>query len=167
MPLDRLSRASLLDFGGVKFLAGWFRATYEHIRTERALVAMLDGDAAGDKERRDLGSYFGGHQVPWTANKQYVIVRAHYPIEGLFPDEWVVELNAEHPGWFTDFAIDASGLMQAFTFKDGNKRQAQQWLMKRSLLEENDDWRARWDAVLAALESALEWQEQKLRELSI
>ena len=55
----QLTQAELLDFGGVRHLAGFLRATFPFIRVERTVVAVFDGDAAGSKERRDLQQFLG------------------------------------------------------------------------------------------------------------
>lgn len=165
--LPRLRRANLLDFGGVKFLAGWLRATYQYVRQERALVAVLDGDAAGEKERKDLTQFFGGHGIPFQANQHYVIVRAGYPIEALFPDTWLTDLNAEHPTWFDDFAVDAAGALAAFKISDANKNKVQRALMERAeRADEDTAWRSRWDVFAGAAEAALLADEKRLEKLT-
>lgn len=163
--LPRLRAASILDFGGVKFLSGWLRATYEHIRRERAIVALFDGDLAGEKERRDLRSFFGRMNVPWQSNAQYVLARAGYPIEAVFPDDWLAILNEEHPSWFDDFALDPSRTLHAFVVNDSKKDQLQNWLMRKADSETDNEWLARWDALLEALEDGLEAQERALARL--
>lgn len=166
-PLPRLRRAHLLDFGGVKFLAGWLRATYQYIRLERALVAVFDGDLAGEKERKDLTQFFGGHNIPFQANHHYVIVRSGYPIESLFPDSWLTDLNDEQPAWFDDFAVDSAGALASFKMSDANKTKVQRALIERAeRAEDEPGWRARWDVFAEALETALEREEKRIAKLA-
>lgn len=161
MPLTMLRQAEIQDHGGVKFLAGWLRATYPHIRRERALVALFDGDAAGEKERRDLVGYLGGQEIPFQPNQQYVIVRSGFPIEALFPDQWLVELASEHENWFDDFVTDASGDLHSMKMKDNKKSSIQGWLQRRAMDQSDAAWRSRFDDVARALDAALAHQHAR------
>ena len=153
-PLVR--QAELMDFGGVKHLAGFLRAAYAFIRDERSVVAVFDGDAAGSKERRDLQQFFGQKHVPFEANRHYVSVRDRFAIEGLFPDEWIVEMQEQHPNWFETFSVDAAGDLEPFSVEDAHKRQAVAWLRTRAEAESSVSWAARWVLLLSALNTALE-----------
>lgn len=161
LPLTLLRRAEIQDHGGVKFLAGWIRATYPHIRQERALVALFDGDGAGEKERRDLVSYLGGRQIPFQPNQQYVVVRSGFPIEALFPDEWLLELASEHANWFDDFVPDASGALHSMKMKDNKKSSIQGGLQRRAEEQADSAWRRRFDDVASALDGALSHQHAR------
>lgn len=164
--LARLREARIEDFGGVKHLAGWMRATYQHVRAETPLVAMFDGDAAGERERRDLRAYFSGMGVPFEANHQYVIVRSGFPIEGLFPDAWLIEMHEQHPAWFGDFALDVSGSLQTLQIEDSKKGSVQGWLRRMAKAQGDQSWATRFEAVVRALESALQSQESSIKATS-
>lgn len=165
--LRRLRHANLLDFGGVKFLAGWLRATYQYIRQERALVAVFDGDSAGERERKDLNQFFGSHNIPFQANQHYVIVRAGYPIEALFPDKWMSDLYDEHANWFDDFAVDVAGTLASFRIADAHKSKVQRALAERAEQSTADpSWRTNWDVFAAGIEAALESEEKRLKKLA-
>ena len=69
-PLPELRRAQVREFGGVRDLGGWLRATYALVRDERALVVLFDGDQAVEKERRELQHFFGQKEVPFQANRE-------------------------------------------------------------------------------------------------
>lgn len=160
--LPRLRSAHVRDFGGVKHLSGWLRATYALIRDERAVVTMFDGDSAGDKERADLQRFFGQKQVPFQANREYVIVRAGFPIECLFPDAWMIDAQVQHPGWFHDIAVDASGQLQSLRMNDNSKNQIMNYLVARAESEEGVAWRKRLDDVANALDEGLRIQRARL-----
>jgi hypothetical protein len=159
--LPLLRQAEIQDHGGVKHLAGWLRATYPHIRHERALVCLFDGDDAGEKERRDLVSFLGGKDIPFQPNEQYVIGRTKFPIEALFPDEWLAAANQEHEGWFEDFVTDASGQLHRMKVKDNKKDPLQKWLRARAETQTDSSWRRRFDDVATALEKALAHQHAR------
>jgi hypothetical protein len=76
----------------------------------------------------------------------------------LFPDEWIVEIESEHGGWFDEFSIDASGTLEPFRIKDNSKTSCQNNLRARAEAETGTSWAARWVEVLTAIETSLERQ---------
>ena len=156
------SRAELLDYGGVKHLAGFLRATFEFIRAERPVVAVFDGDAAGTRERENLQQYFGQRQIPFQPNADFVSVRDRFPIEGLFPDGWIVEIYEAHPAWFQSFSVDALGNLEPFRIADGHKSQVQAELVLRAEGAGNSAWAERWIAFLSACDRGLASQASRL-----
>lgn len=162
MPLRRLREAHVLDFGGVKGLSGWLRATFPYVRKERCLVSIFDGDQAGEKERRDLNQFFGQRSIPWQANRDYVMVRKDFPIEALFPDVWIADTYEQHAGWFEDFAVDSTGVLTSFQLKDGKKSEFQQAMVRRAEGETEASWRSGWDSLAAAIDGALGSQEARI-----
>lgn len=162
VPLHRLRAAHVLDFGGVKGLSGWLRATFPYVRKERCLVSVFDGDQAGERERRDLNQFFGQKNIPWQANRDYVMVRKDFPVEALFPDEWISDAFDQHPGWFDDFAVDSSGVLTSFQLKDGKKTEFQQAMVGRAEGEAGSAWRSRWDSFAGSIDGALGSQEARV-----
>ena len=156
--------AKIEDFGGVKHLSGFIRATYEFIREERASVVVFDGDSAGEKERRALQSYFSNKQIPFEANLHFVSVRSGFAIEGLFPDEWIKHIHKEHPSWFDDFSIDVSGNLEPFTIKDSRKSNTQALLVSYAEEEENLNWAQRLSQVCDTLNNALGQLDSQMNE---
>lgn len=154
-PLPNLRQAQFEDFGGVKHLSGFLRATYQFIRNEHACVTVFDGDDAGEKERRDLQQYFGQKQIPFEANKHFVSVRSKFAIEGLFPDDWIKEIHEESPSWFGAFAVDASGELEPFIVKDERKSNIQAKLVAIAEAETDLQWASRFLQVLSVIDSAL------------
>lgn len=155
-PLSFVRQAEFEDFGGVKHLSGFLRATYQFIRLEHACLAVFDGDDAGEKERRDLQAYFGQNSIPFEANKHFVSVRSRFAIEGLFPDEWVKAIYEEHASWFDSYAVDASGQLEPFKVKDNRKSNMQAKLVSYAEAEEELDWAGRFINVFQVMDSALE-----------
>lgn len=164
--LPLLRRAEFLDFGGVRHLAGFLRANFSYVREERVVVAVFDGDAAGVKERSDLQRYFGQHDVPFSANQEYVSVRDRFAIEGLFPDDWVIELHAQHPSWFEEFSVDSMGELEPYRVGSSHKKSVIAVLCARADSSPIDEWAQRWLSFLAAVDSALAKSEARLREKS-
>jgi len=150
-----LREARFEDFGGITHLAGFLRATYQFIKNEEACVAVFDGDDAGERERRALQSYFGNKQIPFNSNEHFVSVRAKFAIEGLFPDEWIIEINAEHPNWFETYAVDASGQLEPFKVKDSRKGNIQSKLVALANTEPNIEWAKRFCQVCSVIDGAL------------
>lgn len=154
-PLDSLRKAKFEDFGGVKHLSGFLRATYQFIRNEYACVAVFDGDEAGEIERRALQNYFGNCNIPFEANKHFVSVRSRFAIEGLFPDEWIKQIYEESPLWFESFSVDASGELEPFKVKDNRKSNIQNNLVARAENESDLNWANRFVAVFGVIDKAL------------
>ena len=161
-PWKFLREARFEDFGGVRHLAGFLRATYQFIRNERACVAVFDGDDAGQKERRDLQSYFGNINIPFNANEHFVSVRSGFAIEGLFPDEWIIAIQKEHPNWFENYSVDASGELEPFKIKDNHKSDINSKLVSLAEAEEGIKWAKRFCDVCSAIDSALEKLSKKI-----
>lgn len=157
-----LRQAKFEDFGGVKHLSGFLRATYQFISKEKACVAVFDGDDAGDKERRELQNFFGQKEIPFEANKHFVSVRSKFSIEGLFPDEWIIDLYAQHTGWFSSYSIDAAGQLEPFSIKDNKKGDIQGSLIARADSAEDLEWSTRFRTVCKVLDTALGELHKKL-----
>lgn len=154
-PLESLRKAKFEDFGGVKHLSGFLRATYQFIRNEYACVAVFDGDDAGEIERRALQGYFGNCKIPFEANKHFVSIRSRFAIEGLFPDEWIKQVHEESPSWFESFSVDASGELEPFKVKDNRKSNIQNNLIARAEAEPDLAWANRFIAVFNVIDKAL------------
>lgn len=164
-PLPRVRQAKFEDFGGVKHLSGFLRATYQFIRQEYACVSVFDGDEAGEKERRDLQAFFGQKSIPFEANRHFVSVRSRFAIEGLFPDDWIKAIYEEHASWFDSYAVDAGGELEPFKVKDGRKSQMQSKLISFAEAEQSLDWASRFINVLQVIDSALNTVCEKLAEM--
>jgi hypothetical protein len=161
-PLTFVRQAKFEDFGGVKHLSGFLRATYQFIRQEHACLAVFDGDDAGEKERRDLQGYFGQNAIPFEANKHFVSVRSRFAIEGLFPDEWIKEIYVENNSWFDLYAVDAAGQLEPFKVKDNRKSSIQDKLISLAEAEGNLGWADRFINVYGVMDAALKDLHEKL-----
>ncbi len=154
-PLSSVRAARFEDFGGVKHLCGFMRATYQFIRDEYPAVAVFDGDDAAQKEWRGLQSYFGNVEIPFQSNEHFVVVRSRFSLEGLFPDEWIKEIHDEHPSWFDSFAVDAAGELEPFQVKDSRKSNLQNALISKAEKESDLEWANRFVGVLETVDRAL------------
>ncbi len=155
---DCLREASFEDFGGVKHLTGFLRATYQFIRMEQACVIVFDGDDAGDRERKELQQFFGQKDIHFEANKHFISVRSGFAIEGLFPDDWIKDIYNENSGWFETYSVDVSDQLQPFKVKDTRKRDLQEKLISRAESEAEFDWAKRFIQVCNILNASLEKQ---------
>jgi hypothetical protein len=157
-----LATSLVEEFGGVKQLEGFLKATFEPITRERALVSVFDGDAAGQKTRQDLQQYFGQKNIDFKPNLHFISIRNGFAIEGLFPDEWLIEMQSEHEGWFETFSVDSSGDLEPFRILSGRKANAINHLKARAESHEDRQWASRWLKLLTATETALGLQREKL-----
>ncbi len=154
-PILTSGLVSFLDQGGVSGLQGFVRATYQFIREERPCIIVVDGDNAGDKCRRDLQGYLSNKKIPFQANRNFIVVRDRFAVEGLFSDEWIKDIERHNPGWFEGYSVDASGALLPFGVRDENKRQFFNAVQARAAAEPDLLWADRWMTFLAALEGAL------------
>jgi len=155
------------EFGGVTELKGFLRANYELIRQEVAAVSLFDGDDAGRKCAQELSGYFGKKGC-FNGNQDYVIIPNKIAIEGLFPDQWIVELQEAHPAWFEFFMPDAAGGVSEFKVGGVHKNQFMSAMFEKVDLTPNYEFLGKFEPVLEALEAALKagikrlWPESAL-----
>lgn len=150
-----LRRALLSEFGGVKQLEGFLKMAYEWIRSERSLVTVFDGDYAGVTSRQALQEYCGQKDVPFVPNTDFVSIRSGYAIEGLFPDQWIIDLHDEHESWFLDYSVDAFDQVEPFRIRSNRKSNVVSYLLRRAEEEEDLEWADRLVAVASAIDVAL------------
>lgn len=150
-----LSRARITDFGGVAHIAGFLRATHHLISKERACVSIFDADDQGHKERRNLQRFFGNKKIPFESNIHFVSIRNGFSIEGMFPDEWIIDMHSEHKGWFEHFSVDFLNTVEPFSIKDRNKQNAFQFFKDKVLQQDDLWWATLWIKLLDTIDSAL------------
>ena len=155
-----LRAATLSDRGGASQLAGFIRANYEILRREQPTVSLFDGDEAGIRAVSDLSRYFQNVGVQFNPNREYVYVRSGFAIEGLFPDEWIIEYHNSHPDRFHEFQVDAAGVLMRFRLKDNSKTSFSNAMKTRAQGADPSGWALRWVTVCAALDKALQVQRE-------
>lgn len=156
-----LRAAALDDYGGVKHLSGFLLGTLGILQNEVPIVSVFDGDKAGDDEVRMLGHRLPKAGVRWSANLDYVALPKGREIEGLFPDMWILEMHADHPGWFEEVPTqDMEGTLIGFKIKDNSKASARGYLQQLGAESPGD--LTRLDALLATIENALKRQFGKI-----
>lgn len=130
--LLELRAVSLAEFGGVKNLSGFIAGTFPILRNEVPVVAVFDGDDAGVREVKALGSRFGNAGTPWEANLDCILLPSRKTIEGLFPDGYILEMAEQHSAWFGEQpVIDMAGVVNGFRIRDRSKAAARRWLIER------------------------------------
>lgn len=142
------------EFGGVTELKGFLRANYELIRQEVAAVSLFDGDDAGRKCVQELSGYFGKKGC-FNGNQDYVIIPNKIAIEGLFPDQWIVDLHEAHPGWFEIFMPDAAGGVSEFKIGGVHKNQFMLAMFEKTDAAQDYEFLEKFEPVLEALDAAL------------
>ena len=159
-----LSQATLIEKTGVTSIVGFLKATYEHIRKEVALVTVFDGDEAGVKARRDLQGFFGKNGG-FEANLDYVSVKNGYPLEGIFPEEWILECHSTHPEWFDPWSVDASGNVEPFDIKDDKKSNFSHYMIDKIKSCEDKKIIEGVITVYDAIENSLLRQREKINNI--
>lgn len=159
----KLDKAKYLTFGGVRDLGAFLKTTYPMINKERAFVSVLDGDDAGMRTRQELQQFFGQKHVRFEAGTDFISVRHGFAIEGLFPDEWIIDLHNRSPQYFRSYSVDAQGSLEPFSIHDAHKSASQNYLLERARVEGPDIWSDRFLKVFGALENALSGQQNLLQ----
>jgi 5S rRNA maturation endonuclease (ribonuclease M5) len=127
-----LREASILDFSGISKLEDFLKASYEFMQNERPIIVLLDGDEAGLKSSRVLQGYFGQKNIKFSSNEEFILLPGGLPIEGLFPSDWLIELNKSNPNWFERFTCDLNEVIVDLKIKDGSKHSLQSALMRKA-----------------------------------
>lgn len=149
---------SIHDFDGTRGLEGFLRATYMFISREVNSVTMFDGDDAGDTSRRALVGYFGKKNFQFQPNRNYVIVKDRFTIEGLAPIDFIKETHNNHPKWLKNFGVDSHGTILPFSVEDDHKHSFFEAFKKYAESSEDQTWLESWLILLDALENALSSQ---------
>ena len=156
-----LSSAILIEKDGVSALVGFLKAVYDHVRKEVAAVTIFDGDEAGIKARKELQGFFG-KRGGFQSNVDFVSVRSGYPLEGIFPDEWIKKCNQENSGWFKSWSVDASGVIEPFEIEDDKKENYSKYMCVRVLMESDISLLSMLVNLFTAIDLALAEQRKRI-----
>lgn len=117
---DRLIK----DFTGVSDLKGFLKSNFGLLHGEVLIVSLFDGDKAGVDAVRELAGYASNKDYSFNANKEYILIPGGHPIEGLFPDEWIMAAYLHEPAWFDGSPpiLDADEKLIAFKVRDTSKK---------------------------------------------
>lgn len=162
--LPYLSNAVLIEKDGVSGLVGFLRAVYDHVRKEVAAVTVFDGDDAGVRARKELQGFFSG-RGEFQPNIDFVSVRMGYPMEGIFPDEWIKECNQENSNWFKSWSVDAAGIVEPFEVDDNKKENYAKFMCSKVLAESDLSSLAMMVNLYSVVDKALEAQHKKLSQI--
>ncbi|MFM5099081.1 hypothetical protein ACEUBD_15000 [Aeromonas veronii] len=145
-------------------MVGFLRAVYDHVRKEVAAVTVFDGDDAGVRARKELQRFFSG-RGEFQPNIDFVSVRMGYPMEGIFPDEWIKECNQENPNWFKSWSVDAAGIVEPFEVDDNKKENYAKFMCSKVLAESDLSSLAMMVNLYSVVDKALEAQHKKLSQI--
>lgn len=107
-----------------------------------------------------------GNRLPkagtrWAANLDDLVLPQGREIEGVFPDEWILQLYNERANWFDEIPTqDMEGSLIGFSIRENSKAQARNYLQR--LGEAEPQKLVRLDSLLEAIEDALQRQAEKL-----
>ncbi|MPT00928.1 MAG: hypothetical protein E2581_20865 [Pseudomonas sp.] len=111
------------DFGGVPDLLGFLKANFGLLNPEICIVSLFDGDKAGVDASKAMAGFCSNKPYDFNANREYVLLPNGREIEGLFPDEWVLEAYAHERAWFeSPPVVDADEQLISFKIRDASKK---------------------------------------------
>ena len=160
----KLSSAILIEKDGVSALVGFIRAVYDHVRKEVAAVTVFDGDEAGVHARKELQGFFS-RRGEFQSNIDFVSARSGYPMEGIFPDAWIKQCQAEHSGWFKTWSEDPSGIVEPFEIEDDKKEGYAKYMCTKVLAESDVTHLTMLKNLFTAIDAALAEQHRKLSQV--
>lgn len=158
-----LNSAILIDKTGTSSITGFLKATYENIRKEVALVTVFDGDEAGVRARKELQGFFGKNGG-YEPNLDYVSVKSGYPLEGIFPEEWILKCQEENPEWFDPWSVDSQGNIEPFDIIDNKKQNYSNYMIAKVKDCEDKEIISSLISFFNALENALFKQNEKIKK---
>lgn len=160
---SNVRQCEFLDFGGTNALEGFVKATYEYTRKERPVVVVLDGDDAGDKTRKNLQQFLAQKAIPFECNKHFVMLPKGFTVESLFPDEWIIDAQREHPGWFKGFSLDMNNRLLPFDFSNEDaKHKIREHLKHRAEQQRDHSWIKDFETLFDTIDHALEHQNSAI-----
>jgi hypothetical protein len=83
------------------------------------------------------------------------VPRKGFSSEGLFPDEWIMELHELHPAWFMNYSVDAEQNLLPFSLADNHKRQFLDWMLQKAQAQMDLTWASRWLTACGVIEAGL------------
>lgn len=126
-----LRSANIIHLSGVSGIKDFLKSTYQFMHKERAIVVVFDGDDAGLKACKELTNYYGNKNIKFASNDEYVVLPKGFPIEILFPDEWLKLLFEEHPSWGR-VENDVQGTIISLDMDDTSKKNIAEWLINKA-----------------------------------
>jgi hypothetical protein len=120
------------DFTGVSDLLGFLKSNYGLLVDEICAVSLFDGDRAGADASKAMASFCSNKSYKFNANREYVLISGGRAIEGMFPDEWIVEAYNHEPAWFEGApVIDSDDVLISFNIRDASKKAFMKHILER------------------------------------
>lgn len=112
------------DFTGVSDLKGFLKSNFGLLHSEVLIVSLFDGDKAGVDAVKELAHYASNKDYSFNSNREYVLTPGGHPIEGLFPDEWIMAAYLHEPAWFDGSPpiLDSEEKLVSFKVRDASKK---------------------------------------------
>lgn len=161
-----LRKASIMDFTGTSSLKDFLKSTYAFMAKERAIAVIFDGDDAGQKASRDLVNYFSNKETDFKSNQEFILLPGKFPIEALFPEAWLIEMESAHPKW-VNIERDVLGNLAQLALDDTKKVAISEWLIDRAhrdIAENNGTypWAGKFIATFKVIDEMLSAKHKKL-----
>ncbi|WP_181427728.1 ATP-dependent nuclease [Pseudomonas soli] len=120
------------DFTGVPDLLGFLKANFGLLNSEICLVSLFDGDKAGVDASKGMAQFCSNKDYDFNANREYVLLPNGREIEGLFPDEWIMEAYVHEKAWFEiSPVVDAEENLVSFKIRDASKKAFAKFMLDR------------------------------------
>lgn len=157
---DRLIK----DFTGVSDLKGFLKSNFGLLHGEVLIVSLFDGDKAGVDAVKELAHYASNKDYSFNANKEYVLTPGGHPIEGLFPDEWIMAAHAHEPAWFEGGApiMDSDDRLISFKIRDASKKAFMKFMLDLYNDDPTYDSSQKFLALFKKINAALAAQDDEL-----
>lgn len=131
-PYLNSSEFMIKDFTGVSDLLGFLKANYGLLSSEIFSVSLFDGDKAGVDASRAMAKFCSNKEYDFNSNRDYVLLPGSREIEGLFPDDWIIDAYQHEKSWFeSPPVIDADENLVSFKVRDASKKAFMAHMLER------------------------------------
>lgn len=148
------------DFTGVSDLLGFLKSNFGLLSSEISCVSLFDGDKAGVDSSKAMSQFCSNKDYSFNANKEYVLIARGREMEGLFPDEWIVEAYEHEKNWFeVPPVIDSEDNLLSFKVRDASKKPFMRFMLERYDDDSTYDSSQKFFSLFKVINRAFELQE--------
>jgi energy-coupling factor transporter ATP-binding protein EcfA2 len=152
-----ISMATIVAQGGAQHVRSFLEWSLAILRKECRLVALLDGDTEGLDVYKSLKRLEIFKSL--SVSDHIIIGRRGFAIEGLMPDEWILELYELEPDLFETVVQDAQGEIIDLAVVGSEKSRYFEVMSSWADQAADNSWSIRLQSVVETIERCFERQE--------
>ncbi|UNM19270.1 ATP-binding protein [Pseudomonas sp. ArH3a] len=160
-PYLNSSEFFIKDFTGVSDLLGFLKSNFGLFHEEICAVSLFDGDKAGVDAARAMSGFCANKEYSFNPNREYVLIPGGHPIEGMFPDQWILDAYEHEAAWFDGGApiVDADDKLISFKIRDSSKKAFMSFVLELYDEDGTYDSSQRFFSLFKAINASFERQD--------